>query len=51
MASLPVYIFDYARSAYGDWNRQAWTAALVLLMLVTFVSATVRFTVRRIPRR
>ena len=50
MASLPVYIFDYARAPYDDWNRQAWSAALVLLMLVTLVSATVRFTVRRMPR-
>jgi phosphate transport system permease protein len=51
MASLPVYIFDYARAPYDDWNRQAWTAALVLLMLVTVVSAALRLTVRRIPRR
>src|SRR4029077_20476072 len=51
MASLPVYIFDYARAPYDDWNRQAWSAALVLLMLVTVVSASVRFTVRRVPRR
>jgi phosphate transport system permease protein len=50
MASLPVYIYDYARAPYDDWNRQAWTAALVLLMLVTVVSALVRFTTRRIPR-
>ena len=51
MASLPVYIFDYARAPYDDWNRQAWSAALVLLMLVTVVSASMRLTIRRIPRR
>jgi len=50
IASLPVYIFDYARAPYDDWNRQAWTGALVLLGLVTVVSALVRITVRRIPR-
>jgi phosphate transport system permease protein len=50
MASLPIYIFDYARAPYDDWNRQAWTAALVLLLLVTVVSALVRVTTRRIPR-
>jgi phosphate transport system permease protein len=50
MASLPVYIYDYARAPYDDWNRQAWTAALVLLMLVTVVSALLRLTTRRIPR-
>jgi len=51
IASLPVYIFDYARAPYDDWNRQAWTGALVLLMLVTVVSAMVRLTTRGVPRR
>lgn len=51
MASLPVFIFDYARSAYGDWIRQAWGAALVLLILVTVISALLRMTTRRIPVR
>ena len=51
IASLPVYIFDYARAPYDDWNRQAWTGALVLLMLVTILSALVRVATRGIPRR
>lgn len=51
IASLPVYIFDYARAPYDDWNRQAWTGALVLLMLVTVVSALVRISTRGILRR
>src|SRR5205814_3148783 len=51
MASLPVFIFDYARAPYDDWNRQAWTGALVLLMLVTVVSAMVRLTTRGVARR
>ena len=50
IASLPIYIFDYARAPYDDWNRQAWTGALVLLGLVTIVSALLRLTTRRIPR-
>ncbi|HEU4385720.1 MAG TPA: phosphate ABC transporter permease PstA [Anaeromyxobacteraceae bacterium] len=33
-ASLTVQIFNYAISPYEDWHRKAWTAALVLLMLV-----------------
>ncbi len=49
IASLPVYIFDYARAPYDDWNRQAWT--VLLLMLVTVVSALVRLTTRGISRR
>jgi phosphate transport system permease protein len=48
IASLPIYIFDYARAPYDEWNRQAWTAALVLVLLVTLVSAILRLTVRRI---
>jgi phosphate transport system permease protein len=33
-ASLTVQIFNYAISPYEDWHHKAWTAALVLLMLV-----------------
>jgi phosphate transport system permease protein len=51
IASLPVFIFDYARAPYEDWNRQAWTAALVLLMLVTLTSLAVRITTWRGARR
>jgi phosphate transport system permease protein len=49
IAALPLMIYDYARSAYSDWNAQAWTGALVLLMLVTMMSALLRFTTRRRP--
>jgi phosphate transport system permease protein len=48
IASLPVLIYDYARAPYADWNRQAWTGALVLLGLVTVVSAVLRVTARRV---
>ena len=51
MASLPVFIYDYARAPYDDWNRQAWGAALVLLILVTVISAVLRVTTRRVPAR
>ncbi len=50
IASLPVFIFDYARAPYDDWNRQAWTGALVLLLLVATISALLRLTTRRIGR-
>lgn len=33
-ASLTVQIFNYAISPYEDWHSKAWTAALVLLILV-----------------
>jgi phosphate transport system permease protein len=41
--SLPVYIFEYAKSPYPDWNRQAWAAALVLLAAVMLLNFGVRF--------
>jgi len=51
IASLPIFVFDYARAPYDDWNRQAWTAALVLVMIVTVISAVLRITVRRVAQR
>ena len=48
MASLPVFIFDYARAPYDDWNRQAWTGALVLLLVIATISALMRITTRRV---
>jgi phosphate transport system permease protein len=51
IASLPIFVFDYARAPYDDWNRQAWTAALVLVMIVTLISAVLRITVRRVAQR
>ena len=33
-ASLTVQIFNYATSPYEDWHSKAWTAALILLILV-----------------
>ncbi|MEO8901687.1 MAG: phosphate ABC transporter permease PstA, partial [Polyangiaceae bacterium] len=33
-ASLPVNIYTYAVSPYEEWHRQAWAAALVLLLLI-----------------
>lgn len=49
MASLPVFIYDYARAPYEDWNRQAWTGALTLLIVVTLLSGILRLTIRRAP--
>ncbi len=51
IASLPVMVFDYARAPYDDWNRQAWTGALVLVMIVTVISAVLRLSVKRVLPR
>jgi phosphate transport system permease protein len=42
IAALPLQIFSYAISPYDDWHRQAWAAALVLLLLVAIVNVGVR---------
>jgi len=48
IATLPVMIYDYARAPYADWNSQAWTGALTLLVLVTVLSALMRLATRNI---
>jgi phosphate transport system permease protein len=47
MPSLPVFIFTYAMSAYDDWRRQAWAAALVLLAVVMLLNFGVRLATGR----
>ncbi|MGA7721308.1 MAG: phosphate ABC transporter permease PstA [Ignavibacteriaceae bacterium] len=46
MASLTVYIYDYARAPFEDWNKQAWTAALVLIMIISIFSLIFRIITR-----
>jgi len=45
-ASLPVNIYTYAVSPYEEWHRQAWAAALVLLLLVLVLNILARFLVQ-----
>jgi phosphate transport system permease protein len=46
MASLTVQIFNYAISPYESWHAQAWTAALVLLLLVGILNVGARLASR-----
>jgi phosphate transport system permease protein len=46
IASLSVYIYQYASAPYKDWNDQAWTAALVLILLISILSLIFRFITR-----
>lgn len=46
VAAIPLEIFNYAKSAYPDWIRQAWAGALVLLLLVALVNVSVRILTR-----
>jgi phosphate transport system permease protein len=45
-ASLTVQIFNYAISPYEDWHKKAWSAALVLLLLVGGLDLLARFLAR-----
>jgi phosphate transport system permease protein len=42
VATLPVLIYDYGRSAYPKLIEQAWGAALVLIALVLALNLLVR---------
>ena len=46
IAAMPLQIFAYAIGPYNDQHRQAWAGALVLLLLVLFINAGVRFLTR-----
>ncbi len=46
IASLTVYIYEYSAAPYKDWNDQAWTAALVLILLISLLSLIFRIITR-----
>lgn len=46
IASLTVFIFDYAKSPFDDWIRQAWAAALVLILLTVVLNLIFRYVTR-----
>jgi phosphate transport system permease protein len=48
IASLTVQVYDYAKSPYEDWHRQAWAGALVLVTIVLCCSLLARFATRRL---
>jgi phosphate transport system permease protein len=52
MAALPLVVFKYAQSPYPEWHRLAWTAALVLILVVLLLSIAARIVTRqRFARR
>ncbi len=42
IASLPVVIFQFALSPYKDWQKLAWTGALIITFTVLALSITAR---------
>jgi phosphate transport system permease protein len=43
IGALPLQIYNYALSPYVDWQRQAWAAAFLLMVLVLGISVLVRW--------
>ncbi len=46
IAALTVFIYDYAKAPFEDWNRQAWAASFVLIALLFLLSVLFRFATR-----
>jgi phosphate transport system permease protein len=46
IASLTVFIYDYAKSPFEDWIQQAWAAALVLIVLIFVLNLVFRYVTR-----
>ncbi|GIV16277.1 MAG: phosphate transport system permease protein PstA [Armatimonadota bacterium] len=46
MANLPTQIYEYAKSPFEDWHRQAWAAALVLIIVVLVLNVIARVSTR-----
>lgn len=46
IASLTVFIFDYAKAPFEDWNRQAWAASFVLIGLILIFNIIFRIVTR-----
>jgi len=42
VASLPVVIFQFALSPYSDWQKLAWTGALIITLTVLALSISAR---------
>lgn len=47
MANLPVVIFQFAMSPYDDWQKLAWTGALLITLGVLGLNIIARFAFRR----
>jgi phosphate transport system permease protein len=46
-ASLPVQLYNYAVSPYDDSHRQAWAAALLLVLFVFTLNLSTRLAIKR----
>lgn len=46
IASLTVFVYDYAKSPFEDWIQQAWAAALVLILMIFLLNLIFRYATR-----
>jgi phosphate transport system permease protein len=47
IASMTVFIYDYSKAPFNDWNQQAWAAAFVLIVLVLLLNIIFRIVTRK----
>ena len=47
MAALPLVVYTYATGPFEEWHRLAWTAALVLILVVLVLSLLARLVTRQ----
>jgi len=45
MANLPVVIFQFALSPYKDWQKLAWSGALIITLTILILSIVARVVV------
>jgi phosphate transport system permease protein len=46
MGALTLFIFDYAKAPFEDWNRQAWAASFILIILIFLLNIVFRVITR-----
>jgi phosphate transport system permease protein len=47
IASMTVFIYDYARAPFDDWNQQAWAASFILIVFVLALNILFRLFTRK----
>lgn len=47
MAALPLVVYKYATGPYPEWHRLAWTASLVLILVVLTLNVAARIATRQ----
>lgn len=51
ISNLPVTIYQFALSPYGNWQELAWAGALIITVTILVLSVVARFVIRKEPAR